>query len=76
MTDHSQTPDDAPGVSPATVHHASRVCRALAAGDVDVSGVQFNYTDDSFRVLVDGGDVGTPSDGFDPQGIGGGTIKS
>lgn len=76
MADHNEDgSDELSSVSPATVHGASRVCKALAAGDVDVDGVQFNYETDSFRVVVDGGDVGTPTDAFDPEGIGGGNIK-
>lgn len=77
MADHAsdESNESLPAVSPATVHAASRVCRALAAGDVAVDGVQFNYTTDSFRVVVADGDVGTASEGFDEQGIGGGNIK-
>lgn len=76
MADHSQTSEDVPSVDPATVHAASRVCRALAAGNIDVTGVQFNYATDSFRVVVEDGDVGTDSDDFEAEGIGGGNIKA
>lgn len=77
MADHNSTTSDMPpSVSPATVHAASRVCRALAAGDIAIEGVQLNYETDSFRVVTEHGDVATRSEGFEPQGIGGGNIKS
>lgn len=75
MTDHSQTSDDTPSVSPETARAAGRAVSALERHGIRVDGVQYNYTTDSFRVITANGDVATASDEFDPQGIGGGNIK-